>query len=74
MDVSSSKAPSKSLNYLIEANKVLFEVYKPILKALQTADPALLPFQDYICPTLPPAEHVDVRPPAYARPPGFRFD
>nr|KAJ3420409.1 hypothetical protein HK105_005699 [Polyrhizophydium stewartii] len=46
-----------STGYIIEANQVMFEGYRPVLNALQqlSAHPMDLPFRELICPSEPPA-------------------
>ncbi|KAJ3119106.1 hypothetical protein HDU96_000021 [Phlyctochytrium bullatum] len=75
--ISSGEAhsPKRGLgNYLVEASKVLYEVYRPILESLQRMDPGLLPFQKYLCPSTIPQSRLTVDSPLYTLAPGFKFD
>jgi hypothetical protein len=44
-----------SVTFMMEFNKVLYLVYEPILRALQTIRPASMPFLEYLAPKAPPA-------------------
>ncbi|KAJ3072937.1 hypothetical protein HDU98_002582 [Podochytrium sp. JEL0797] len=64
--------------YLIEANQIMFEGYRPVLEALQKLDPSSLPFRDLICPATEPERDshgmMVVPPPLYATAPAFFLD
>lgn len=61
---------------LLEAHKVLYEVYRPILESLKSMAPSLLPFRKYIAPLTAHdgPEPITVNPPLYSRRQGFRFN
>ncbi|KAF9581056.1 hypothetical protein BGW38_002064 [Lunasporangiospora selenospora] len=70
---------NKNQWYLIETAGGYLEASRPILKALQNADPAMLPFGRYLAPTIQEMEmnakepgHIS--PPIYATAPEFQFD
>ncbi|KAJ3098371.1 hypothetical protein HDU97_004095 [Phlyctochytrium planicorne] len=58
---------------LMEANKIMFESYRPVLSSLQQLIPETLPFTKYICPPHG-AVVTAVDPPLYAETPHFAFD
>ncbi|KAI9343783.1 hypothetical protein DFJ73DRAFT_761910 [Zopfochytrium polystomum] len=69
--------------YMVEAKKIMFESYRPILKALQTLMPESLPFMSAqkvpgSASTARPARHdgktMEVAPALYAQVPDFRLD
>ncbi|KAF9584716.1 hypothetical protein BGW38_005440 [Lunasporangiospora selenospora] len=65
--------------YLVESSGGFYEAFKPILMALQKAEPATLPFGRYLAPTkqeiqMNAMEPGHIAPPIYATAPGFRFD
>ncbi|KAI9142789.1 hypothetical protein BKA69DRAFT_1113975 [Paraphysoderma sedebokerense] len=60
--------------FLVEANKILFEAYRPVLESLQQISPPTLPFHKYIAPTSLPTSKVAVDPPIFARAPEFSYD
>ncbi|KAJ3374571.1 hypothetical protein GGF31_007349 [Allomyces arbusculus] len=61
--------------YMVEARTLMFEAYRPVLRALQEKVPADLPFAEILCPpTAPTEEVVHVAVPMFARTPGMRFD
>ncbi|KAJ3362658.1 hypothetical protein GGF32_005680 [Allomyces javanicus] len=60
--------------YMVEARTLMFEAYRPVLRALQEKMPADLPFADLLCPPTAPAGEVQVAVPMFARTPGMRFD
>ncbi|GAA5907010.1 hypothetical protein JCM6882_000031 [Rhodosporidiobolus microsporus] len=67
--------PAKPSLYLIELPGFLLGTVEPFLKALQNLSPATVPFAD-ILSALPPAPDnpIQLRPPLFARNPGFTFD
>ncbi|KNE64930.1 hypothetical protein, variant [Allomyces macrogynus ATCC 38327] len=62
--------------YMVEARTLMFEAYRPVLRALQEKAPADLPFAEILCPLTAPAavEEMNVGVPMFARTPGMRFD
>ncbi|KAJ3346610.1 hypothetical protein GGF32_007426, partial [Allomyces javanicus] len=62
------------LAYMIEARTLMFEAYRPVLKALQEKRPGNIPFADLLCPPTPPATEPHVDLPLYAKVSGMRFD
>jgi len=70
---------------MIESTGVYFEAYYHILKTLQSTNPSSLPFKKYFAPDFDDpnnynwvngvnGNNVEVKPPLYARTPGFEFD
>ncbi|KAE9245768.1 hypothetical protein PF002_g7081 [Phytophthora fragariae] len=60
---------------LVEFNKVFFVGYEPVLRALQSIQPATMPFLEYLAPETPPAlEAVRMESPMYCLTNGFSFD
>ncbi|GMF27685.1 unnamed protein product [Phytophthora fragariaefolia] len=60
---------------LLEFNKVFFVAYEPVLRALQSIEPATLPFLEYLAPEAPPAVEEDrVESPMYCFTNGFSFN
>ncbi|KAG0302743.1 hypothetical protein BGZ98_007268 [Dissophora globulifera] len=76
---STAQPGSKPRWLLVESPGGLFDVYRPILKALKQCVPAALPFGKYLAPTKEEEQErllaeVKVDPPLYARAPQFTFD
>ncbi|TMW58314.1 hypothetical protein Poli38472_011902 [Pythium oligandrum] len=59
--------------FLVELNKLFFDSYEPVLKALQEVSAFDIPFLDHLAPVVPmQGGRMDV--PQYCLQPGFRFD
>ncbi|KAI9221484.1 hypothetical protein BC828DRAFT_356939 [Blastocladiella britannica] len=58
--------------FLVEKRGLLFEAYRPVLKALQAKDE--LPFVDVLCPATAPTASTPAALPLYARVPNFAFN
>jgi hypothetical protein len=72
-ELQESVTPSHQMRLLIEA-PVLYEGFRPFLKALQ-AEPEMLPFADYLRHHGPGyVSRLPVTPPIYAQRPGFSFE
>ncbi|KAJ3324873.1 hypothetical protein HDU76_013306 [Blyttiomyces sp. JEL0837] len=71
-------ADGDGMFFMVEANKVMFESYRPVLKTLQQMTPEALPFMRYFAPEVPPDpngnDNMRVGPPLYASTPDFRID
>ncbi|ETL45649.1 hypothetical protein L916_04299, partial [Phytophthora nicotianae] len=59
---------------LLEFNKVFLVSYEPVLRALQTLEPATLPFLEYLAPETPPEGAVRMESPMYCLTTDFTFD
>ncbi|KAJ3220067.1 hypothetical protein HDU67_006823 [Dinochytrium kinnereticum] len=60
---------------LVEANKILFESYRPILETLQKATPDSLPLMRYLCPDPQNTnDNMAIDSPIFTHTPYFRFD
>ncbi|KAL3665452.1 hypothetical protein V7S43_009487 [Phytophthora oleae] len=60
---------------LLEFNKIFFVAYEPVLRALQSLQPATLPFLEYLAPeTLPVQGGTQMEPPVYSLKRGFAFN
>ncbi|KAI9992187.1 hypothetical protein PInf_017572 [Phytophthora infestans] len=60
---------------LLEFNKVFLVAYEPVLRALQTLEPATLPFLEYLAPeTAPVPGATRMESPMYCLTNGFTFD
>ncbi|KAF9967370.1 hypothetical protein BGZ70_009832 [Mortierella alpina] len=63
--------------FMVESMGGNFESYRPILQALQTIDPGVMPFGKYFAPTAEEPSRASttlVDPPRYALAPRFEFD
>lgn len=61
--------------FLVELNKLFFDSYEPVLKALQDTSAFDMPFLDYLAPTIPTEpERNGMDMPRYCLQPGFHFD
>ncbi|KAF4141380.1 AAA domain [Phytophthora infestans] len=61
--------------FLLEFNKVFLVAYEPVLRALQTLEPATLPFLEYLAPeTAPVPGATRMESPMYCLTSGFTFD
>ncbi|KAG6620839.1 NFX1-type zinc finger-containing protein 1 [Phytophthora cinnamomi] len=60
---------------LVEFNKVFLVAYEPVLRALQSIEPATMPFLEYLAPETPPVlEEARMEAPMYCLTSGFSFD
>ncbi|CAG8675538.1 14666_t:CDS:2, partial [Funneliformis mosseae] len=61
--------------FMVESTGVYFEAYNHVLNTLKSTTPSSLPFVKYFAPNSDRFNHdVIVKPPLYARAPGFHFD
>ncbi|KAL8011384.1 putative P-loop containing nucleoside triphosphate hydrolase, DNA2/NAM7 helicase, AAA [Plasmopara halstedii] len=60
---------------LLEFNKIFYIAYEPVLRALQTLEPSILPFLEYLAPeTAPRQGAIDMEAPLYCLTDNFTFD
>lgn len=61
--------------YLLEVNKLFFDSYEPVLKALQDANPLDMPFIEYLAPEFETDNEITmIEAPFYSQHEGFTFD
>ncbi|KAG0223692.1 hypothetical protein BGW41_005428 [Actinomortierella wolfii] len=63
--------------FMVESTGGFFEAYRPILRTLQTCEPAEMPFGKYLAPNDEHSTNLSIKsvdPPLYSRAPGFKFD
>ncbi|RLN90337.1 hypothetical protein BBJ28_00013206 [Nothophytophthora sp. Chile5] len=59
---------------LLEFNKVFLVAYEPVLRALQSIQPAEMPFLEYLAPEAPHEGEATMEAPLYCYKDEFRFD